>query len=309
MVCHALYGFRRDFVGILRRLIDMANGQTTAAAAAKFIQQAEARAAAVNVEQQRAAWVAENFITYDTQLLSAEATAKQIALGVELAKQAARFDATPDLPHDVRRKLDLLKLALTTPGPADPAKTAEMSRIMAELDALYGAGKYCPPGASGDDCLDVEQITKIMQTSRDPRTLLEVWRGWHSIAPAMRAPYARFVALTNEGARDLGYDDAGAMWRSKYDMAPGAFAAEVDRLWNQVKPLYDALHCYVRWNLGKAYGEDVVPPGRPIPAHLFGNIWAQEWGNVYDLVAPPDGQRGYDLTAILEARRDLDEIG
>ena len=279
----------------------MTNAPTTAAAAAKFVEQAEARAAEANVEQQRASWVAENFITHDTQILSAQANEKQIALGVDLAKKAARFDKTADLPYDVRRKLDLLKLALTTPGPADPTKTAAMSRILAELDAIYGAG--------GEQRLDVEQIAKVMQTSRDPRTLLEVWRGWHLISRPMREPYARFVALTNEGARDLGYHDAGAMWRSKYDMAPDAFAAEVDRLWNQVKPLYDALHCYVRWNLAKTYGESVVPPGKPIPAHLLGNIWAQEWGNVYDVVAPPSAERGYDLTRILEARKELDEVG
>src|SRR4051812_11536336 len=164
----------------------MTDAPTPAAAAAQFVEEAEARAAAVNVEQQRASWVAENFITYDTQVLAAQANEKQIALGVDLAKQAAHYDGATDLPQDVRRKLDLLKLALTTPGPADPKKTAEMSRILAELDAVYGAGKYCPPGARPEECLDIEQVTKIMQTSRDPRTLLEVWRGWHSISRPMR---------------------------------------------------------------------------------------------------------------------------
>jgi len=296
---------------------EMTNAPSTAAAAAKFVQKAEAQSAEANVEQQRAAWVAENFITYDTQILSAKANEKQIALGVGLAKKAAQFDKTKNLPYDVRRKLDLIKLALTTPGPADPKKTAEMTQIAAELDAIYGAGKYCPPGTSAsqgaqsasEQCLDVEQITKIMQTSRDPQKLLEVWRGWHMISRPMREQYTRFVALTNEGARDLGYHDAGAMWRSKYDMKPDAFASEVDRLWNQVKPLYDSLHCYVRWNLTKKYGENVVPPGKPIPSHLLGNIWAQEWGNVYDVVAPPNAERGYDLTQILQARKDLDEVG
>ena len=287
----------------------MTNAPATAAAAAKFIEQAEAEAAAANVAQQRAAWVAENFITHDTQILAAQANEKLIALGVELAKTAATFDDARGLPGDVRRKLDLLKLALTTPGPADPAKTAEMSRILAELEAAYGAGKYCPPGTNGDQSLDVEQITKIMQTSRDPARLVEVWRGWHEVGRPLRGAYARFVELTNEGARDLGYGDAGAMWRSKYDMAPSAFAQEVDRLWLQVKPLYDALHCYVRRKLAQTYGERVVPRGGPIPAHLLGNIWAQEWGNVYDVVAPPDAARGYDLTQILQARKDIDETG
>lgn len=283
--------------------------QPTAVEAEKFVQDAEAQLAAINVEQQRAAWVAENFITYDTQILSAEASEKQINLGVDLAKKAARFDHVKNLSYDTRRKLDLIKLSLTTPGPSDAKKTAEMAKIAAEMDAMYGAGKYCPPGASGDQCLDVEAITKIMQTSRDPQRLLEVWSGWHTISRPMKPLYARFVDLTNEGARDLGYSDAGAMWRAKYDMPPDQFAAEMDRLWTQVKPLYDSLHCYVRTNLTKKYGESVVPPGKPIPAHLLGNIWAQEWGTIYDVVAPQNAERGYDLTKILEARKDIDEIG
>jgi peptidyl-dipeptidase A len=282
----------------------------TADEAARFVADAEARLAAINVDQQRATWVAENFITYDTQIIAAKANEQQINLGVDLAKKAARFDNVPNLPFDVRRKLDLIKLSLTTPGPSDPIKTAELARIGAEMDAMYGAGKYCPPGATGDKCLDINTITRIMRESRDPARLLEVWRGWHTVSPQMREKYTRFFQLMNEGARELGYNDTGVMWRSKYDMPPDAFAAEVDRLWNQVKPLYDSLHCYVRWNLTKKYGADVVPPGKPIPAHLLGNIWAQEWGNVYSLVEPKGlPGRGYDLTKILEARKDIDEVG
>ncbi len=263
------------------------------AAAAEFVREAEGRLAAANVEQQRAEWIAQNFITHDTQILAAAANQKQITLGVELAKQAATFDAAGDVPYDVRRKLDLVKLSLTTPGPSDPKKTAEMAKIAAEMEAMYGAATF--------DGLDVEAITKIMQHERDRRRLREVWRGWHSIARPMKRLYSRFVELTNEGARELGYADAGAMWRSKYDMPADAFGAEADRLWNQVKPLYESLHEYVRRRLGIAT--------HTIPAHLLGNIWAQEWGNIYDLVAPSSTSRTYDLTKILEARSDIDVIG
>ena len=280
----------------------------TPADAARFADGAEKRLAAINVDAQRAAWVAATYITDDTQVISARENERAINAGVELAKEAARFDNL-ELPYDVRRKLDLIKLKLTSPGPADPALTAELARIAAELEATYGAGKYCPPGKSGDDCLDINEISKIMRESRDPARLLEVWRGWHTISPQMRAKYTRFVELMNQGASELGYKDVGVMWRSKYDMAPDAFGAEVDRLWGQVKPLYDSLHCFVRTSLTKKYGEKVVPPGQPIPAHLLGNIWAQEWGNVYDLVAPKTGGRGYDLTKILETRKNLDEVG
>ncbi|HKO58537.1 MAG TPA: M2 family metallopeptidase, partial [Thermoanaerobaculia bacterium] len=274
--------------------------------ATRFVNDAETRLAEMNVEAQRASWVAENFITSDTQIISAKANEKQIALGVDLAKQAARFDNVQGLPYDVRRKLDLIKLALTTPGPSDPARTAEMARIAAEMDALYGAGKYKDRDGK---TVDINETTRIMRSSRDPQQLLEAWAGWHTIARPMKQDYSRFVELTNEGARELGYKDAGAMWRAKYDMPPDAFAAEMDRLWGQVKPLYDSLHCYVRWNLTKKYGEKIVPPGKPIPAHLLGNIWAQEWGNIYDIVEPKGTSRGFDLTEILKARKDLDEIG
>ncbi|HEV7766064.1 MAG TPA: M2 family metallopeptidase [Thermoanaerobaculia bacterium] len=279
----------------------------TAEEAAQFVNEAEARLAAINVDANRASWVQSTYISYDTQILSAKENEKLINAGVELAKRAARYDGL-ELPYDVRRKLETIKLSLTSPGPADPALTAEMTRIASDLEAAYGAGKFCPPGKSGDDCLDVNEITNIMRTSRDPKKLLEAWEGWHTISPPMRDKYTRFVELMNQGSRDLGYPDVGAMWRSKYDMPPDAFATEVDRLWNQVKPLYDSVHCFVRAGLNKKYGDKVVPLDQPIPAHLLGNIWAQEWGNVYDLVAPPKADRGYDLTKILEKRKEIDEI-
>jgi peptidyl-dipeptidase A len=276
--------------------------------ATQFVAEAEARLAAMNVDAQRASWIQSTYITHDTQIMSARENEKLINAGVELAKKAARYDRL-DLPYDVRRKLEIIKLALTSPGPADPALTAEMTRIASELEAAYGAGKYCPPGKTGDACLDINEITNIMRTSRKPDELLAVWRGWHTVSPPMRDKYTRFVELMNQGAKELGYSDVGAMWRSKYDMQPDAFAAEMDRLWSQVKPLYESLHCYVRWNLNDKYGDKVVPLDQPIPAHLLGNIWAQEWGNVYDVVAPPKASRGYDLTKILEQRKDLDALG
>ena len=281
----------------------------TAEDARRFVQDAETRLAALNVEANRAQWVASNFITVDTQAIAARENERFIGAGVELAKEAARYDNVPNLDYDTRRKLDLIKLKLTSPGPSDPAKTAEMTRIAAELEATYGAGKYCPPGKSGDDCLDINEISRVMRESRDPRRLLEVWRGWHTVSPPMRDEYTRYVALMNEGARELGYRDVGAMWRSKYDMPPDAFAAEIDRLWNQVKPLYQQLHCYVRTSLNKKYGSSVVPPNGPIPAHLLGNIWAQEWGNIYDVVEPKGlPGAGYDVTEILESRKDITEV-
>jgi len=265
----------------------------------KFITDAEARLLELSIEGQRAQWVQENFITYDTEILAAKRNEVLVAAAVDYAKQAARYDKV-QVPEDLRRRLELLKRSLTLPAPGDPQKGAELARLAASLDGAYGAGKSCRPDGK---CLDLEQLSDIMDKSRDPKELLEAWTGWHAVGAPMRNDFSRLVELANEGSRELGYKDTGALWRAKYDMTPEAFAAEVDRLWNQVKPLYDSLHCHVRAKLNEKYGSGLVPPDKPIPAHLLGNMWAQSWDNLYDLVAPPAADPGYDLSQRLQEKK------
>jgi len=286
--------------GALASPLAAADAAPTAEEAKQFLADAEKRLLDLWIQRDRAAWVQANFITDDTELLSARANEETIAANVELAKAATRFDGL-ELPAETARKLELLKLALTLPAPSDPAKTAELTQIAARMEGTYGKGEYCPPG--GGECLDISTISNILATSREPEKLLEVWEGWHRISThGMRDDYRRFVELANEGAVELGFADVGALWRSGYDMEPEAFAAELERLWSQVRPLYDSLHCYVRARLVEKYGAGVVPPDGPIPAHLLGNLWQQQWGNVYDLVAPADSvPTGYDLTERLVA--------
>jgi len=267
----------------------------TAEEAAAFVERANADLLKLLVDAERTSWVQSNFITHDTELLAAQAGEKLVAAGVRYATEAARFDAL-DLPYDVRRQLERLKTALTIPAPADPAKTTELTRITTRLESLYGSGKYCPEGG---DCRDLQVLSRTLATSRDADELLDAWTGWRTVSPPMRAEYRRMVELANEGARELGFADVGALWRAKYDMDPDAFAAELDRLWGQVEPLYVALHCHVRAKLRERYGA-AAGDGRTIPAHLLGNMWAQEWANVYDLVAEGDADPGYDLTALLQ---------
>jgi len=273
----------------------------TAAEAKRFLEEAEKQLLGLLVESGRADWVKSTYITGDTEALAAAANQRLIALNMQLAKQSRRFDGMT-LPAEMARKMKLLKLSLTLAAPSDPEQSAELTRIAAAMEGAYGKGKYCPPGAAGPpECLDLEQITRIMAASHDPQQLLDVWRGWHAVGRPMRPQYQRFVELANKGARELGFADTGAMWRAKYDMPPDDFAHEVDRLWEQVKPLYVSLHAYVRWKLREKYGA-LVPERGPVPAHLLGNMWAQSWENIYPLVAPADANPDYDLTSILKAR-------
>jgi peptidyl-dipeptidase A len=271
----------------------------TVAEAKAFLEEAEAKLMALATDAGRAAWVQSTHITDDTEILAAQANERSIAATVAYAKKATRFDGLK-LPEDLARKMRLLKLSLTLAAPSDPKESQELTRITAGMEGAYGKGKYCPPGK--DKCLDLEEITRIMAESRDAAELLDVWRGWHAIAPPMKKDFVRYVELANKGARELSFADTGAMWRSKYDMAPDAFPKELDRLWEQVRPLYLSLHAYVRWKLREKYG-DAVPANGPIPAHLLGNMWAQTWDNIYPLIAPKDADPGFDLTAILKARK------
>ncbi len=266
--------------------------------AEKFMQQAEARLNELSVKVNRASWVEDNFITDDTQALSADAQDEMTAVTTELVERAQRFEKLK-MPPELERKFKLLRLSLTAPAPKDPALRKEMTGIGASLEADYGKGKYC---RKPDDCLDITAIERIMGSSRDPRELQEVWQGWHKIGAPMRERYARFVQLSNQGAREIGFKDTGAMWRSNYDMAPAQFSAEIERLWQQVRPLYISLYTFVRTRLSQHYGPDVVSPDGPMPADLLGNPWAQEWGNVYPLLGLPQNSGGYDLTELLKAK-------
>jgi len=268
------------------------DGAPTTAEADSFIEAAEAELLDSWIKAERAAWVQSNFITDDTEAIAADALAELVAATGRLAKESTRYD-DHDLSYDTARKIDLLKTSLPLAAPGDPASQAEMTKTTTEMESIYGKGEYC---RDGEDCLDLGELENIMAESRNPDELLEVWKGWRTISPPIRDLYTRFAELGNEGARDLGFSDLGAMWRSGYDMPPEEFAAELDRLYEQIRPLYEALHCHVRARLAEEYGTDVVPEGEPIPAHLLGNMWAQSWGYIYELVAPGESDPGFDLT-------------
>jgi peptidyl-dipeptidase A len=275
--------------------------------AREFLKKANETMLKLGIAQSRAGWTQQTYITDDTEAIAARANQEFIDAAARLAKDATRFDRTDTqrtqspLPPDERRQLNLLKLALVMAAPSNPAESDELTTIAARLESTYGKGKWCPDPANAATCKNIDDVTRIMATSRSEKALRAAWEGWHTIAPPMRKDYARFVELSNKGARELGFADTGAMWRAKYDMPPDAFTKELDRLWDQVRPLYLKLHAYVRMKLREKYG-DLVPANGPIPAHLLGNIWAQDWSNVDPLVAPTHADAGYSLTDILKKR-------
>src|ERR1700681_521449 len=268
-----------------------------------FLDDAEARLFDLGNKAQRAAWEQQNFITDDTNQIDADAAEVVNTLTVELAKKAHRFDSLK-LQPEMARKMLLVKLSIGFPAPSNAAEQKELATISTLLAGDYGKGKWCPVSPVPDaKCMDITAIEHILATSRDPEELRNAWIGWHAIGAPMRQRYERLVELGNKGSRELGYSDVGGIWRSMYDMPPEQFAKETDRLWEQLRPLYESLHAYVRGQLAKKYGAALVPAKGPIPAQLLGNPWSQEWNNVYSLMDSPKPAQSYNLTKILQERQ------
>jgi len=285
-------------------LVTLPAGIAAAETADEFVARVNSELAERAFEVNAAGWTQATYITVDTEYLNARAYERYLEAFSRLVGEAGRFEGQPMSPAS-RRALDLLKLGVPAPAPDDPAKRAELAGLLSSMGAKYGSAKYCPQGK--DSCRDETQLTAVLKTSRNYDELLEAWQGWHSTARAQREDYARYVTLANEGAQSLGYRDLGAMWRSGYDMPADDFAKEAARLWAQVQPFYQQLHCYTRSRLAKKYGEDKVPAGRPIPAHLLGNMWAQQWDAVYDLLEPYPGVNDLDVDAAL-VRQNYDAL-
>ena len=276
---------------------------TEVAEARAFLERADAELGQMSKEISPIFWEQATNITDETNAAAAEAGARATTMAVSLANESKQFNDI-DLPADLARKMQRLQSGVTIPAPSTEGAAEELSQITTGLEATYGTGTF---NYKGED-LNLDQLSTIIETSRDPEELQAVWEGWRTVSPPMKDDYARMVEIANLGATELGYDNLKTMWLSKYDMPPEEMATEVDRLWSQVSPLYEELHCYVRAELNEEYGDDVQPATGPIRADLLGNMWSQQWSNIYPLVEPEGlpGQ-GYSLTDELVAA-DYDAI-
>ena len=251
-----------------------------------------------------ASWISSNFITYDSQKVIADYGTKSTLKSLERSREAASFDGL-DTSKENQRMLNILKSSFVMPPPLDEELASELSEITTSLEAMYGSGEYC---FDGEECYDLEAFESIIDNSRDPKELLRAWEGWHEIGKPMKPMYMRMVDIGNQGSVDLGYEGLSDLWFSKYDMPAEDFLDDTDRVWSEVKPLYDALHCHVRAKLNEHYGDEIISKTGPLPVHMLGNMWGQSWSNIYDLVYEEKLDSKYiDVTKIIN-EKSLSEI-
>jgi peptidyl-dipeptidase A len=268
----------------------------------QFIARVNAEMRASYTELSSAQWLSSTYINSDSELVAAKANERWLTQLNGWIEQARRFEGKPMSPQSARA-MSLLKLMTAMPAPRDPAKLAELTRIATRMEGIYGSGEYCTGEGAARTCRQLGDLEDVLRSSRDYDAQLDAWRGWHTIATPMRGDYVRFVQLVNEGAKDMGFADAGEVWRAGYDMPPAQISAETDRLWGQVKPLYEQLHCYARTRLEATYGvEKARVGGGMLPAHLMGNMWQQDWSNLWDILQPYQDAGTLDVTGALQAR-------
>ncbi len=278
----------------------LAQATATPAEADAFVAMAEKQLADISVYGAQVAWINNTYLTEDTDAVASRVGAETTELQVRFANDAAKYINLAGLSYDTKRKLDVLRGGITLPAPTTAGAAAELNTLATRLNSAYGKGK----GTLNGQPINGSDIEEKMGTSRNPAELSEMWASWHTnVGAPMRGDYVREMEIANAGAKELGYADVGAMWRSQYDMSPEAFAVLTDKLWSQVKPLYDQLHCYTRTKLNEKYGDGVQAKTGPIRADLLGNMWAQQWGDIYDIVAPAGaGDIGYDTGELLKAK-------
>ena len=278
-------------------------GKGTAAEADAFVQRINDTLRKDLPALNSAQWLASTYINDDSQMVSSLANEHFLEKQKAFIAESRRFDGVA-LSVPTARAIKLLRNAMTLPPPDDATKLTKLTQLTTKLDGMYGAGTYCTDPADKTTCRQLPDLEKVL---RDPAATyaqqLDAWSGWHSIAVPMRPMYTEFVTLSNQGAKDNGFADTGALWRSGYDMEPDAFQTETDRLWDQVKPLYEDLHCYTREKLVAKYGEQGAVNGL-LPAHLMGNMWQQDWGNLWPILEPYKGAGSLDITSVLQAQRD-----
>lgn len=266
----------------------------------QFVARVNEEVRKLSTELNSAQWLSNTYINGDSELIAAKANERWLAQLNLWIEQSKRYDGQ-QLKPETARALKLLKLWTAMPAPKDPKKLEELTQLATRMEGMYGAGSYCSGEGTARTCRDIGQLSDVLAKSRDYDAQLDAWQGWHTVSVPMRKDYVRFTELVNEGAKEMGFADAGEMWRSGYDMSPAELASESDRLWGQVKPLYEQLHCYARTRLDAQYGKDRGEiKGGLLPAHLMGNLWQQDWSNLWDILQPYKQAGGLDINSALE---------
>ncbi|XP_052286831.1 angiotensin-converting enzyme-like [Dreissena polymorpha] len=219
---------------------------------------------------------------------------KQLSVQATKVLNHAHFS---ELDDDIKRQVRLLAFETS---PKDPDDNIALETTKNDLQKIYSTATV--------NGLPLEpNVTEVMSHSRDPDVLLGAWWGWrNATGPLMKDKYERMIGLLNKGATDNGFANYADAWEESQFDSTDDIEEQAAKLWMEIKPLYEQLHAYVRHRLAayyhdyRSFNNDIKFWGvfrqGAMPAHLQGNMWSQQWENIYDIVKPypEEVEKDYD---------------
>ncbi|CAH2267102.1 jg8363 [Pararge aegeria aegeria] len=214
--------------------------------------------------------------------------------------QRGLWEAAQQVPlgaiRDFSSFRQLRMLSIIGPAALPPDQLDRYNRIINDMLAVYNNADICAYNEPFKCGLHLQpDLQFIMSHSRDWDELQHVWTEWRrNTGRRIRDLYEQLVDLTNQAARLNNFTDASAYWMFPYETL--SLRQEVEEVWEQVKPLYDLLHAYVRRRLREAYGPERISRSAPIPAHILGDMWGQSWSSIVPFTLPYPGNKLVDVT-------------
>lgn len=268
-----------------------------------FLAEFNVRAEDISYENSLASWNYNTNITEETATKMNEAGAKWSAFYEEASRNASKFPLS-DI-QDPLTRLQIQSLQDRGSSVLSPEKYSRLNTVLNTMSTIYSTGTVCKTTAPFD-CMVLEPgLDSIMANSIDYHERLWAWEGWRAdVGRMMRPLYEEYVELKNEAAKLNGYADYGDYWRANYEAdypeeykySRDQLVQDVEKTFEQIKPLYQQLHAYVRHRLEQAYGSQFISSTGCLPAHLLGDMWGRFWTNLYPLTVPYPAKPNIDVT-------------
>uniref|UniRef100_A0A182LUT3 Angiotensin-converting enzyme n=1 Tax=Anopheles culicifacies TaxID=139723 RepID=A0A182LUT3_9DIPT len=241
-----------------------------------------------------ASWDYESNITDYTAEISMKVALDNAVFWKEVARELRLYDFNSFKDADLKRRIK--KLTDLGYAALDETKFSQLVDAISRMQENYATAKVCQYRNETNCNFGLEpELTETLAKSRDPEELKYYWVQWHAVAgKPVRKDFDEYVSLNREAAQLNNFTSGAEYWLDAYE--DDTFEQQVDAAIEQIRPLYEQIHGYVRYKLRKHYGNDIVSEKGPIPIHLLGNMWGQTWDNIADITTPFPNKKLLDVT-------------
>ncbi|NWW89629.1 ACE2 enzyme, partial [Rhynochetos jubatus] len=295
---------------LLCGLSTVVTSQDVTQEAQMFLNEFNRRVENISYETSLASWNYNTNITEETANKMNEADAKWSAFYSEASMNASSFPLTSI--QDALTRLQIQTLQDRGSSALSPEKYSRLSTVLNTMSTIYSTGTVCKI-TEPSECLVLEPgLDIIMANSTDYDERLWAWEGWRAeVGRMMRPLYEEYVELKNEVAKLNNYSDYGDYWRANYEAdypeeykySRDQLIEDVEKTFEQIKPLYQQLHAYVRHRLEQVYGPELISSTGCLPAHLLGDMWGRFWTNLYGLAVPYPAKPNIDVTSAMVQKK------